>query len=140
MLHDRIALSSYLLAEPGVFACHIDEYEFERLSLLLEKMPFTTAGTLVWDKGMPVTGAEGLATQHEYVVFGTRGNAEIRVRKKNAQAIRAKIAELLTQHDTPSKDAIAAYRKWLKRQTGFSESERTMINLMRLGKLLDPTT
>ena len=125
MMNDRIGLAARLLRDPGVFACHIDEYEFERLSLLLERTSLLAAGTLVWDKGMPVTGANGLATQHEYVAFGTKGNADIRVRKKNIQAIRSKVAELLIKHKTPSKEAIAEYRKWLKSQAGFSESERT---------------
>lgn len=125
MMHDRIAASFYLLRDPGVFACHIDECEVERLGLLLEKLQLTSAGTLVWDKGMPVSGAHGLATQHEYVLFGTKGGAEIRVRKKHLQAIRAKISELLALYGKPSKEAIAEYRKWLKSQTDFSESEKT---------------
>ena len=125
MMNDRIGLAARLLSDPGVFACHIDEYEFERLSLLLERTSLLAAGTLVWDKGMPVTGANGLATQHEYVAFGTKGNADIRVRKKNIQAIRVKVTELLIKHHTPSKEAIAEYRKWLKSQASFSESERT---------------
>ena len=102
--------------------------------MLLEKTTFTPAGTLVWDKGMPVTGAHGLATQHEYVVFGTKGNAEIRVHKKNIQGIRPKISELLAKHGAPTKEAIAEYRKWLKNQPGFSESEKTYDQFDKTGE------
>jgi len=125
MMYDRILLSARLLKDPGIFACHIDEYEFERLSLLLEKTAFSPAGTLVWDKGMPIAGAHGLATQHEYVVFTTKGDAVIRVHKKNIEAIKTKVMELLKKHKAPSKEAISEYRKWLKNQPSFSAGEKT---------------
>jgi len=135
MIKDRINVSVSLLADLGVFACHIDEFEMERLHLLLEKeASLENAGTLVWDKGMPIAGANGLATQHEYVVFRTKGKAAIRVKKKNIEVIHSKTNELLAEHGTTSKEAIAAYRKWLKAQKHLTKSEMTYDQFDDTGK------
>lgn len=135
MIKDRVNVSVSLLADLGVFACHIDEFEMERLHLLLEKeASLENAGTLVWDKGMPIAGANGLATQHEYVVFRTKGKAAIRVKKKNIEVIHSKINELLAEHGTVSKEAIAAYRKWLKAQKHLTKSEMTYDQFDDTGK------
>jgi adenine-specific DNA-methyltransferase len=135
MIKDRVNVSVSLLADLGVFACHIDEFEMERLHLLLEKeASLENAGTLVWDKGMPIAGANGLATQHEYVVFRTKGKAAIRVKKKNIEVIHSKINELLAEHGTVSKAAIAAYRKWLKAQKHLTKSEMTYDQFDDTGK------
>ncbi|MCS3903864.1 hypothetical protein J2T55_001896 [Methylohalomonas lacus] len=69
MMEDRCSSSMQLLKEEGVFVCHIDENEIERLHLLLESNGSINAGTMVWDKGAPVTGTHGIGTQHEYVLW-----------------------------------------------------------------------
>jgi adenine-specific DNA-methyltransferase len=125
MIYDRLLRSVNLLRMPGVLACHIDEYEMERLHLLLEQIPIENAGTLVWDKGMPTTGEQGIATQHEYVLFWMKGDSNIRVAKKNIGLIHAKVRELLATFGAPTKEAISEYRRWLKSQTDFSKSEMT---------------
>ena len=126
MMHDRIAVGHMFLAEVGVLACHIDEYEMEHLHILLDQqLRLENAGTLVWDKGMPIAGANGLATQHEYVLFSTNGPAPIRVKKKNMGVIHEKIRYLLDSYGSLSRETIAAYRSWLRDQEDFSKSEKT---------------
>ncbi len=125
LIQDRLKVSISLLADLGIFACHIDEFEMERLHLLLEATALDNAGTMVWDKGMPIAGANGLATQHEYVIFRTKGKAAVRVKKKNINAIHSKINELYVVYGAANKDAIKEYRKWLKAQTYLTKSEMT---------------
>ena len=134
LMYDRFNRSSSLLKEPGIFACHIDEYEMERLHVLFEAGPLNNAGTMIWDKGMPIAGANGLATQHEYVLFRTKGAAAIRVKKKNIEVIHNKIGELIAKYNSVSKEAIAEYRKWLKSQTHFTKSEMTYDQFDETGK------
>jgi len=134
MIHDRLGKSVELLKRPGVLACHIDEYEMEHLHMLLEQTPTENAGTLVWDKGMPTTGAHGIATQHEYVLFRTKGNPDIRTAKKNIAVIHAKTRELLAQFGAPTKEAISEYRQWLRSQTDFSKSELTYDQFDKTGR------
>ncbi|MCS7159451.1 MAG: DNA methyltransferase [Gemmatales bacterium] len=59
MMSDRLLYGIALLQQDSTLACHIDEYEMERLHLLLEKASIESAGTLVWDKGTPTTGIKG---------------------------------------------------------------------------------
>ena len=126
MMKDRVSSGLSCLKTSGIFACHIDESEVENLHFLLERSNLVNAGTLVWDKGMPTTGAIGLAMQHEYVLFCSLSpKATIRVRKKNVSKMHDRIREILEQCISPTKDAIAQYRKWLKSQASFSKSERT---------------
>jgi adenine-specific DNA-methyltransferase len=131
---DRSLASFVFLRPGGVFACHIDEYEMETLNMLLDQTCLTDAGTLVWDKGMPIAGANGLATQHEYVLFRSKGTASIRVKKKNVELIHAKIKQLLREYGAPSKEAISEYRKWLRSSAEFSKSERTYDQFDKTGK------
>lgn len=125
MMQDRIVKGTELLNQKGVLACHIDEYEMELLHLLFQQTETENGGTLVWDKGMPTTGANGIAMQHEYVLFRMRNDANIRVSKKNVALIHDKIKELLEKYIAPTKEAIAEYRQWLRLQEGFSKGERT---------------
>lgn len=124
-MRDRCKLCFNLLSEAGTFACHIDEYELERLALLLDDFLLDDAGTLIWDKGMPTTGANGLAAQHEYVLWRTVGKVSLRVAKSNKDAIQAKVAELIIAHGGANKEAISQYRKWLRSNTNLSKAERT---------------
>lgn len=135
MMQDRVSSSLGYLRESAIFACHIDESEVENLHFLLDRSNLVNAGTLVWNKGMPTTGAVGLAMQHEYVLFcSSSPKTTIRVRKKNISLMHNKIQELLEQFGSPTKDAIAQYRKWLRSQTGFARSERTYNEFDETGK------
>src|SRR5690625_1009788 len=98
MMQQIHLLSVYFLKNNGALICHIDEYEKERLHLLFENGPTVNAGTQVWDKGTPVTGSHGLATQHEYVLWRTLDNISIRNKKQNIQKIKDKVESLLVKY------------------------------------------
>jgi len=126
MLYDRVAASVNLLQETGSYVIHIDEYEVERLSLLLEQFAIEDAGTMVWDKGMPIAGTKGLATQHEYVLFLTKGNAPIRARKKNIDKIKEQARNILAKRGSATREAISEFRGWLRQHAdSFSKAELT---------------
>ena len=68
----RLKIAKQLLANDGVFICHIDENEFDALNLLLETEVFTTndfLGVIVWNKLNPKGEVTGVATMHEYVLI-----------------------------------------------------------------------
>lgn len=67
----RLKIAKRLLADDGVFVCHIDENEFDALNLLLETEIFTTndfLGVIIWNKLNPKGEVAGVATMHEYVL------------------------------------------------------------------------
>ena len=125
MMENRANAALEWLAPDSSFLCHIDENEIERLHLLLDTSPLCNAGTLVWDKGMPVTGTDGLAIQHEYVLWRTLGNPRLLIKKKNIDAMHVKAKELLQHYGSPSPNAQSAFRKWLKTSLNFSKVEQT---------------
>ena len=134
LMEDRIAVAEKYLAPSSVYACHIDEYEFERLKLLLDNTQTDEAGVMIWNKGMPNTGTIGLANQHEYVIFRTKENASIRVKKKNLDDISTRIRELLRKHGNASAEAIKDYRAWLKSNSSLSKAEKTYDQFDKFGR------
>lgn len=75
----RLKVAKLLLADDGVFICHIDENEFDALNLLLETEVFTTddfLGVIIWNKLNPKGEVVGVATMHEYVLIYAK-NKEI---------------------------------------------------------------
>jgi adenine-specific DNA-methyltransferase len=99
--------------------------ELERLLLLLDDLGLESAGTMIWDKGAPVTGARGLATQHEYVLWRLVGTPAIRARKQNLLEIQDTAKELMKQHGTSTDELKRAFRQWLRTKKGLSKAEKT---------------
>jgi len=68
----RLTAAKRLLAEDGVFVCHIDENEFDALNLFLETEIFSDndfLGVIIWNKLNPKGEVAGVATMHEYVLI-----------------------------------------------------------------------
>lgn len=66
----RFQIMKRLLSDTGVVLIHIDENEFDALSMLLETEVFSEKdclGYIVWNKKNPKGDAKGVATMHEYV-------------------------------------------------------------------------
>lgn len=135
MMEQTHKLAILLLHQEGILQCHIDEYELERLHLLFERHFTLNAGTLVWDKGTPVTGAHGLATQHEYVLCRTKNHINIRVDKENVQRIKRKVSSLIREYGGATEEALREYRAWLRSDTNLSKSERTYTAFDDSGKV-----
>ncbi|HGU8607087.1 TPA: DNA methyltransferase, partial [Escherichia coli] len=61
MMDSRLLFVKNLLSENGVFFCHIDENEYERLYLINKQLGLIDAGTIIWDKRNPMNGGSGIA-------------------------------------------------------------------------------
>ena len=90
MMYDRISLADTFLECDGSFRCHIDENEYENLYKLFEMLPRGTAGTIVWNKLNPMLGRQGVATQHEYIIYRTNSTDSIYSTNENANKIFAR--------------------------------------------------
>ena len=135
MMSDRLRLATEFLAQDAVMAVHIDENEMERLGLLLDDIGIESAGTMIWDKGAPVTGARGLATQHEYVLWRVKGGGTIRAKKKNTSEIEQKAKELFEKHRESSDTMRSEFRKWLRETKTLSKAETTYDSIDEKGRV-----
>ncbi|EEW4290771.1 site-specific DNA-methyltransferase, partial [Escherichia coli] len=77
MMDSRLLFVKNLLSENGVFFCHIDENEYERLYLINKQLGLIDAGTIIWDKRNPMNGGSGIAIQHEYTTCFTKNMISI---------------------------------------------------------------
>ncbi len=65
----RLQMAKKLLSDTGVFICHIDENEYDNLSVLLKEVfnEQNNLGTIIWNKKNPKGDAKGVANMHEYI-------------------------------------------------------------------------
>ena len=103
-MNKRLKLAKRLLKSDGVLIAHIDEHEFDSLSMLLRNDIFgeeCNLGLIVWNKMNPKGDAHAVANMHEYILlfcknkeaFGTRKATLLR-KKNNAEKIIAKAKSL----------------------------------------------
>lgn len=74
MMHPRLLLARNLLTQEGLIIIHIDENELARLILLLDEVfgPENKLGEIIWDKRNPKGDANGISSQHEYLLVYAR--------------------------------------------------------------------
>ena len=96
MMENRLSLAEQFMAPDSCILCHIDEHEYENLFQIFKVLPMKNQGTLVWDKRNPVSGANRIATQHEYVVCRSKGNIKLQYYNFNREAILKKASVLPT--------------------------------------------
>ena len=124
MMDGRISAALPLLAKDGIFQCHIDENEYERLSLLLDQTATLKAGTLVWDKRNPMLGGKGLATRHEYVVWRSLREVPLIGFSESLAAMQEQVQSLLETHGEINEAARNEYRSWLSANRRLSGGEK----------------
>ncbi|EOW9407551.1 site-specific DNA-methyltransferase [Vibrio cholerae] len=123
MMEDRLRQSSKLLKDNGVFCCHIDEHEFENLSILASEIFNQDLGNMVWDKGSPVTGTHGLANQHEYILWRAKSQpVKLKAQKENIEKMLSQ-AKLLAKNFNDVGELRKEWRLWLKSQNLLSKAE-----------------
>lgn len=96
----RLKLAKQLLKSEGVLIAHIDEHEFDSLSMLLRNDIFNeqcNLGVIVWNKMNPKGDAHTVATMHEYILLFCKNKeafdswqATLMREKSNAERIIAK--------------------------------------------------
>ena len=124
LMDDRIRSSIPLLSPGGAVLCHIDENEYERLYLLFEQSGFPSTETIVWDKKNPMLGRRGIATQHEYVIWGIMDDSPIYLRPTSIRRILAKAGSLIRQHGGVTDDVRREFAAWIAKCEDLTGGER----------------
>lgn len=123
MMMDRLLFSRCILKSDGVFTCHIDENEFERLRLLFEQL-FGYVGTAVWDKLNPMMGAKELAIQHEYIFFCASESQPFIIRPQNVRKILSIAREIIRKHGRVTDQAKQEFAAWVRSAKELTGGER----------------
>jgi adenine-specific DNA-methyltransferase len=124
MMQSRIALSFSLMSGEGAFLCHIDENEYELLHLLFTHMGIPNGGTIVWDKKNPMLGRNGIATQHEYILWKSWTDASIYLRPTSIQMILEKAQEIIKTHGGVNDAVRKEYADWIRKADELTGGER----------------
>ena len=124
MMENRLSLADQLMAPDSCILCHIDEHEYENLFKVFNTLQMKNQGTIVWDKRNPVSGANRIATQHEYVVCRSKGNIKLQYRSLNREAILKKSDTLIKKYKGPSLKCRKEFKRWLNNKHEFSGGER----------------
>ena len=135
MMENRIGCSLSILSENGSFLCHVDENEYERLHLLMESSGLLDAGTVIWDKRNPVSGAKGVATQHEFVIWRMKTDERFFYRKQNAQTIIFKAKEFIENAEMVNNTVRKQFKSWIRQQTDFSVGEKSYSEIDEAGRV-----
>ena len=135
MMENRLTLAEQLMAPDSCILCHIDENEYENLFKVFNTLQMKNQGTIVWDKRNPVSGANRIATQHEYIVCQSKGNIKLHYRSLNREAILKRSSSLLKKHRGPTPECCKKFKNWLKNQMEFSAGERAFSEIDENGQV-----
>lgn len=124
MMQGSIMLALKAMSREGVFLCHIDENEYERLYLLFTQMGIPHGGTVVWDKKNPMLGRKGIATQHEYVLWKSWIDESVYLHSTSIQKIMGKAKSLIKKHGGISDDVRREFANWIREEGGLTGGER----------------
>jgi len=124
MMEDRITTSLSLMGLESSFLCHIDENEYERLSLLFERFSVPDAGTIVWDKRNPMNAGRGVATQHEYIIWRSFQNSPLYLRNENIISMLQRASEIVEKYKGPTEDAQKEYASWVDNNPNLTGGEK----------------
>ena len=133
MMENRLFLAEQLMAPNSCILCHIDEHEYENLFLVFNALPLKNQGTVIWDKRNPVSGANRIATQHEYMVCRSKGNIKLQYRSLNREAILKKASILVKKHRVPTPECRKEFKDWLRNKSEFSAGERAFSEMDEAG-------
>ena len=124
MMENRIGCSLGMLSEDGLFLCHIDENEYERLHLLMDDSGLLNAGTVIWDKRNPMTGGHGVANQHEYVICRLKNEKTINLQSKNIEIMLKKSEQLIKKYGGVTEEAKQQYTGWVRNHPKLTGGEQ----------------
>lgn len=124
MINERILLSYPMLREEGSFLCHIDENEYEHLWSVFEHKGFVNTGTVIWDKRNPMTGGNGIATQHEYILWKSKSEIKVSMNTDNVNEMLGKVDALIKKHGGVNEAVRKEYVLWLNANEQLSSGEK----------------
>ncbi len=82
------------------------------------------SGTIVWDKGNPMTGGRGVATQHEYIQWWSNSDKYLTFENENYGRILKKAEELFeSSSGVIDEELMNQFSKWVTTQPSFTGGE-----------------
>ena len=135
MMESRLKFLKYLLADGGIFYCHIDENEYERLLLLVEQTGLVNAGTIIWDKRNPMNGGSGIAVQHEYTLCFTKNNIAVHKPSENILEILDFALQIKHKYPVISSEAKKEFSDWINKNKKLSGGEKAYRFIDALGRV-----
>lgn len=135
MMSNRIGTALELLSEEGLFLCHIDENEYERLHMLMDSLDIGNAGTLIWDKRNPMTAGGGVAIQHEYVIWRAKTDKPINLRNNSIQMMLNEAEDIIKASGGVTETARKAYANWVNRNPQLTGGEKAYRYLDQDGRI-----
>ena len=134
-MENRLLASVNMLSADASYLCHIDENEYERLQILLDRLPVPAAGTAVWDKRNPMNAGRGIAIQHEYVIWRSSKNAPLFLRNENVVSM-LKVAEnVFEKYGGISEAAQKEYAAWVDNAEHFTGGEKAYRHIDEKGRI-----
>ena len=124
MMADRLILAEQFMAPNSCLFCHIDENEYENLFQLFNTLSMQNQGTIIWDKKNPVSGANTIATQHEYIVCHSKGNVKLYAQLLNRETMLNKAASLIRKYGGVTQECRKEFRNWVKNSPDLSSTEQ----------------
>ncbi|HHY75446.1 MAG TPA: site-specific DNA-methyltransferase [Firmicutes bacterium] len=115
MMENRIALAMALLESEGHFLCHIDDNEYSRLQIMLDKFGIQDAGTVIWDKRNPMTAGRGVALQHEYVIWRSNVGTPIYERNRAILSMLRAAEEIIEKCGGVTEEAKKEFSSWVQK-------------------------
>ena len=135
MMENRLSLAEQLMAPDSCILCHIDEHEYENLFKVFNTLQMKNQGTIVWDKRNPVSGANRIATQHEYVVCRSKGNMKLHYYSLNREAILKQADALVKRHGGLTSECHKEFKDWLKSRSEFNDGDRAFSKIDETGSV-----
>ena len=124
MMRDRIAIALPLLREKADFQCHIDENEYESLVKVFDGLGIGDGGTIIWDKKNPMLGRQGIATQHEYILWRTDNTKPLYGLSANVDKILSAATKIITGHSGVNAASRREFAQWIAVEPGLTGGDR----------------
>jgi adenine-specific DNA-methyltransferase len=124
MMRSRISACYPLLRGDGHLQCHIDENEYESLFKALDELPWAAGGTIIWDKRNPMNGGQGVANQHEYMIWKSRGAVPFINRNKSVLTMLEVAKRLIAEEGGVTDNVRKKFSAWVNANEQLSGGEK----------------
>ena len=135
MMCDRSQIAKSIITEDGAFQCHIDENEYEALYQLFKTIGLPDSGTIVWDKRNPMNAGQGIARQHEYILWRSGKSSPIYLRNDSIIAMLSKAKNLIKDYGGVTEEVKKKYSDWVSSNTELTGGEKAYRYLDDEGKI-----
>lgn len=145
MMYPRLRLARNLLSDDGVIVINMDEHEIINTMRLCTELfgEDNDLGTIVWDKRNPKGDAQGIASQHEYILFFAKNRSalieshDIQRPKKNAIDMLQKADSLFRKMSLSHslEDINREFSQWVYQQHVLSAGEKAYRHMDENGKV-----